>query len=682
MLQRIRTAAAVVAATAALTACESGVSAPDGGSGLILTVTAAQAGATSGRLYIEGPTNRTITLSPGDQREIDLPAGGYTVALEGLDGSTVVGFWERSVTVRDGQQTPVTVSLAPFAVNAPSAATTAEAGVPITVTWSGVTGAATYDVEVSASPDFTALLDQQNVSGTSAQFTVSQSGTVYFRVRPRTRFEGIGAYSAPSSGTLVRVPVARVEVSPPFTQIDVGQSTTFTATTFGPSDEVLSNRDVVWSSSNPSVATVDANGQVSALAAGDTDIEATSEGVTGSALLTVVDPNTGTPPAVNTYDVVFVPVIAGCGEGFRDFRTDESVVYVDNDADMDPGRMFSEPFGGTPVGIQSQWREEGATDWKPFGYDKGWTPDVGATGTTGRLAANGSTCWDFDDADPPTFVHFRARVQDAAGNFSDWFERRLDMPETVVVTPTGDLSVFAMNPGDTQAFTAEARDANGLVVPGDPINWSSYVGAPHATVDAMGNLTIDANTIGGLDWMVARAGYADGATAVQAGFSDGSWYSPGWFSSGLALTQGSNLMFQVRVYEGREYTIRTGPDGSGNSTGDVDIFIRFGQAATNTDFDEFSNNGGLDDSITWTASADGILYVFLYAFTDFSAARFAVEGLSVPPRATQVFPSPAAGPAGHMRLVTDEASAGAVPLLLPPLSVDRPVAANARLGGR
>jgi hypothetical protein len=505
---------------------------------------------------------------------------------------------------------------------------------------------------------------------------------VYFRVRPRTRFDGIGAYSDPSAGTLVRVPVARVEVSPPFTQIEVGQSTTFTATTFGPSNEVLSNREVVWSSSNEGVATVDANGQVSAVGAGDADIIATSEGQSGSAMLTVVDPVTGTPPSVNAYDVVFLPVIAACGEGFRDFRTDESVVYVDNDADMDPGRTFAEPVGGTPMGVQSQWREEGGADWNAFGYDKGWTPDNGATGTTGRLSANNSTCWTFDPDDPPTFVDFRARVQDANGNWSDWFQQRLDMPQTVVVSPPGDGSVFVMNLGETQAFTAEARDGNGLVVPGDPINWSSYVGAPHGTVDASGSFTVDANSAGGLDWVVARAGYASGTVPVQAGFTGGSWFSPSWSAPGLALTAGQTLAFQVRVYEGREYTLATAADGGGSTSGDVDLYVRFGQAPTTVDFDAASEAASFDESITWTAPADGVLHVLLNAFSAFTGVRFGVVGDATPPRATQIFPGPSSGPAGHMREVTDEDAARSAPMLLAPRSLDRPVAGIARWGGR
>jgi hypothetical protein len=56
---------------------------------------------------------------------------------------------------------------------------------------------------------------------------------------------------------------------------------------------VLTGRTVTWSSSNTGVATVNASGNVTAVAAGTASVRATSEGQTGSATITVTAP----PPA-------------------------------------------------------------------------------------------------------------------------------------------------------------------------------------------------------------------------------------------------------------------------------------------------------------------------------------------------------------------------------------------------
>ena len=103
-------------------ACSDGGVAPGARTTLALTVDAAQVAATTGRLQIEGPENRTLSLAPGQSQEIDLPPGSYTVALEGLVTGTVVGYWERRATVTEGRQTELTVSLSPFLTATPPSA--------------------------------------------------------------------------------------------------------------------------------------------------------------------------------------------------------------------------------------------------------------------------------------------------------------------------------------------------------------------------------------------------------------------------------------------------------------------------------------------------------------------------------------------------------------------------------
>ncbi|MFL5465097.1 MAG: Ig-like domain-containing protein, partial [Gemmatimonadaceae bacterium] len=107
-----------------------------------------------------------------------------------------------------------------------------------------------------------------------------------------------------TSGT---VPVASVSVALASALINPGQTTQATATTRDANDNVLTGRAVTWSSSNNAVAGVSASGVVTAVAAGSAQITATSEGVAGSATLTVSEPPpppSGSSPEPGAGDVV------------------------------------------------------------------------------------------------------------------------------------------------------------------------------------------------------------------------------------------------------------------------------------------------------------------------------------------------------------------------------------------
>ncbi|MEJ2184437.1 MAG: Ig-like domain-containing protein [Gemmatimonadota bacterium] len=94
--------------------------------------------------------------------------------------------------------------------------------------------------------------------------------------------------SGTAAVTVVPVPVASVEVSPDAMSIMVGETGQFAATTKAADGSVLAGRDVAWTSSDTTVATVDSTGLVRALAAGTTLIAATAEGRSASATLTVL----------------------------------------------------------------------------------------------------------------------------------------------------------------------------------------------------------------------------------------------------------------------------------------------------------------------------------------------------------------------------------------------------------
>jgi uncharacterized protein YjdB len=81
--------------------------------------------------------------------------------------------------------------------------------------------------------------------------------------------------------------VASVQVALGSGSIVAGQTTAASATTLDGSGNVLTGRTVTWSSSNSTVATVDATGVVHGVSAGTANITAVSEGKSGSAPLSV-----------------------------------------------------------------------------------------------------------------------------------------------------------------------------------------------------------------------------------------------------------------------------------------------------------------------------------------------------------------------------------------------------------
>src|SRR6266850_832006 len=102
-------------------------------------------------------------------------------------------------------------------------------------------------------------------------------------------------------------PVASVVVSPTSATISTAGTTSLTATEKDAHGDPLSGRVVTWSSDHTGVATVDANGLVTGVAAGAATITATCEGVTGTAAITV--------SSVPVASVTVSPASAGVDEG-------------------------------------------------------------------------------------------------------------------------------------------------------------------------------------------------------------------------------------------------------------------------------------------------------------------------------------------------------------------------------
>jgi uncharacterized protein YjdB len=88
--------------------------------------------------------------------------------------------------------------------------------------------------------------------------------------------------------SVVPMPVGSVTVGPATSSVTVGQSVTLTATVRDTSGAVVTDRAVTWRSSDETIATVSSAGVVTGVNAGTATITATSEGKSGSAVVTVL----------------------------------------------------------------------------------------------------------------------------------------------------------------------------------------------------------------------------------------------------------------------------------------------------------------------------------------------------------------------------------------------------------
>jgi alpha-tubulin suppressor-like RCC1 family protein/uncharacterized protein YjdB len=93
--------------------------------------------------------------------------------------------------------------------------------------------------------------------------------------------------SSPNNGGGEPAPVSSVSITPATTTIVIGKTTPLAATAKDAAGNVLAGRSIAWTTSAAAIATVDANGVVTGVAAGSANIVATSEGKSAQAAITV-----------------------------------------------------------------------------------------------------------------------------------------------------------------------------------------------------------------------------------------------------------------------------------------------------------------------------------------------------------------------------------------------------------
>jgi trimeric autotransporter adhesin len=379
-------------------------------------------------------TGRAVSWSSSNAAVASVSNTGAITAL--TPGTTTI------VATSDGQSGSAVLTVLPVPV----------ATVTVTLAQATLTAGSSTVAIVTLRSATNEVLTERPITWSSSDnaiATVSQSGTVS-SVAPGTAT--ITAQSGGQSGsavlTVMPVPVASVAVVLAPAIATVGETVSATATLRSASNQVLTGRVVSWSTSNPSVATVSASGVITTLVPGTTTVQATSEGQSGSAVLTV----TAVPVATVTVALGQPTLTAGA-------TTSASATLRGATGQLLSGRTINWASSNTAVAT------------------------INATGAITAIA--------------PGTVTISATSEGRTGSAV------LTVTPPPVALVNVSLGAQSLQVGQTTTASAVARDAAGNVLTGRPVNWSSTTpsvasvnGAGVVTALAPGTTVISASIDG------------------------------------------------------------------------------------------------------------------------------------------------------------------------------------------
>jgi uncharacterized protein YjdB len=222
---------------------------------------------------------KTVTWSSSNSSAATVDTGGLVRGVAAgsatISGTSDGVSGSASITVSDTGPAVAAVTVSPS-----STALTVGSTVQLTATVKDAAGNTLSDKTVawSSSRSSVATVDATGLVRGVAAGSVTISATS----------DGV---SGTAAATVTEPSVAAVTVSPSSTSITVGSMVQLTATVRDAAGNTLSGKTIAWSSSNSAVATVDGAGLVRAAGAGSATISATSDGVSGSAAVTVTEPS-------------------------------------------------------------------------------------------------------------------------------------------------------------------------------------------------------------------------------------------------------------------------------------------------------------------------------------------------------------------------------------------------------
>ncbi len=319
----------------------------------------------------------------------------------------------------------ITVTLPPVANVTVSSSSAQEMTVGDTLSFTATARAANGTERDDVSITWTSS-DTGVVSITSAGVATAVSAGM---VTVRAMADGVS--SSPVTITVVEPPppppmVATVTVSPTDPLIEEGQTQQFEAMAMTDDGMAIPDAMITWMSSDDGVATIDADGLATGVSAGEATITATADGVSGTTMLTVTEPPPPPPPIVATVSVT--PPMASTEEGgMQQFEamamTEEGMVIPD---------------------VEFTWMS---------------SDESVATIDAGGLATGVSA----------GEVTITAMADGIPGTASLTVMEPPPMVATVTVTPP----IAEIEEGQTHQFFAIAADADGMLIQGAPITWTS-----------------------------------------------------------------------------------------------------------------------------------------------------------------------------------------------------------------
>lgn len=225
-------------------------------------------------------TDRAVTFASDD-------ASIASVSIDGLVTAHKVGSTSIRVASEGKQATvPVTVSRIPVA------------SVAVTLNPTSLRVGGTAQATATIRDANNNVLTDRAVAWTSSN---NEIASINLEGVITTKAVGIATITGTSEGkstsatlTVTADPVATITVTLTPSTLEVGDGGKATAVLRDGQGRILTGRTVTWNSSEPSVASVNDAGDITAVAAGSATITATSEGKSASATLTVVRPEVAT----------------------------------------------------------------------------------------------------------------------------------------------------------------------------------------------------------------------------------------------------------------------------------------------------------------------------------------------------------------------------------------------------
>ncbi len=181
--------------------------------------------------------------------------------------------------------------------------------------------------------------------------------------------------------TVTTVPVATVTVSPASATIALGATQQLSAVTKDSAGSTLTGRVLTWASSNSSAATVSASGLVTGKGAGSATISATSEGMSGSAGITVIN----VPVATVTVSPASATVLVGATQQL-------SAVTKDSAGNTLTGRVVTWTSNNSAVAHAGYYVTPSGSSSGNGSTSQPWNLTTALAGAGGRVQP-GDTIW-------------------------------------------------------------------------------------------------------------------------------------------------------------------------------------------------------------------------------------------------------------------------------------------------